>query len=177
VFAGDLIKAHREGCEFVRSTAMQPVEAPFDIVVTSNSGYPLDLNLYQGVKGMSAAARILKPGGMLILAAECSGGIPAGSPFDKLLRESNGADDILRKLAEPGFVRAEQWQAQIQALLSKRARILLHSSLSADAVRAAHLTPCQDVGKAVREELARVGEGARVAVLPQGPLTIPYVVG
>ena len=124
---------------------------------------------------MSAAARILKPGGLLILAAECSEGIPAGSPFDKLLRESSGADDILRKLAEPGFVRAEQWQAQIQSLITKRARILLHSRLSDADVRAAHLTPCRDIGKAVEEELARVGGGARIAVLPQGPLTIPYL--
>ncbi|OAI56375.1 hypothetical protein AYO49_00820 [Verrucomicrobiaceae bacterium SCGC AG-212-N21] len=175
VFAGDLIKAHREGCEFVRSTAMQKVDAPFDIVITSNSGYPLDMNLYQGVKGMSAAARILKPGGLLILAAECSEGIPTGSPFDKLLRESSGADDILQKLAEPGFVRAEQWQAQIQSLIIKRARILLHSKLGDADVRAAHLVPCRDIGKAVQEELARVGDGARIAVLPQGPLTIPYL--
>lgn len=175
VFAGDLLKAHREGCEFVRATAMQKVDAPFDIVITSNSGYPLDMNLYQGVKGMSAAARILKPGGLLILAAECSEGIPAGSPFDKLLRDCTGADDILQKLSTPGFVRAEQWQAQIQSLISKRARILLHSSLSDDAVRAAHLTPCNDVGAAVQEELARLGGSARIAALPQGPLTIPYV--
>jgi lactate racemase len=63
VFAGDLVEAHRVGCEFVRQSAMQRVKAPFDIVVTTNSGYPLDLNLYQGVKGMSAGARILAKGG------------------------------------------------------------------------------------------------------------------
>lgn len=175
VFAGDLVKAHREGCEFVRTTAMQAVPKAFDIVITSNSGYPLDMNLYQGVKGMSAAARILKPGGLLILAAECSEGIPAGSPFDKLLRDCTGADDILQKLATPGFVRAEQWQAQIQSLISKRARILLHSSLSDDDVCAAHLTPCHNIAAAVQGELDRLGDSARIAVLPQGPLTIPYV--
>src|SRR6185369_313658 len=60
VFAGDLIEAHAVGCEFVRQSAMQKVEAPFDVVVTTNSGYPLDLNLYQGVKGMSAGARVIK---------------------------------------------------------------------------------------------------------------------
>ncbi len=74
VFAGDLIAAHKEGIEFVRQTAMQPVGGLFDVVVTTNSGYPLDMNLYQGVKGMSAGARILKPGGTLILAAECREG-------------------------------------------------------------------------------------------------------
>jgi hypothetical protein len=60
VFAGDLVEAHRRGCEFVRETAMQRVDAPFDIVVATNSGYPLDQNLYQGVKGISAASRIVK---------------------------------------------------------------------------------------------------------------------
>lgn len=175
VFAGDLIKAHRAGCEFVRGTAMQKVDGLFDIVVTGNSGYPLDMNLYQGVKGMSAAARVLRPGGLLILACECSEGVPAGSPFDRLLRSSDGADDILRKLAQPGFVRPEQWQAQIQGLISRRARVLLHSSLDEDTVRAAHLTPCADISAAVREELTRIGSAGRVAVLPQGPLTVAYV--
>lgn len=175
VFAGDIIEAHRKGCEFVRSTAMQKVDAPFEIVITGNSGYPLDMNLYQGVKGMAAAARILKPGGLLILACECSEGVPAGSPFDQLLRSAKDADDILRMLAEPGFVRAEQWQAQIQSLISKRARILLHSALADDAVRAAHLSPCSDISQTVVQEFAAAGEGARVAVLPQGPLTIPYL--
>jgi lactate racemase len=175
VFAGDLLKAHRAGCEFVRRTAMQKVDGLFDIVVTGNSGYPLDMNLYQGVKGMAAAARVLKSGGLLILACECSEGVPAGSPFDRLLRSSSDTDDILRKLAQPGFVQAEQWQAQIQALISKRARVLLHSSLGDDIVRAAHLTPCADVSAAVHAELARLGDEARVAVLPQGPLTVAYV--
>jgi len=175
VFAGELLTAHRKGCEFVRSTAMQEVEGLFDIVITSNSGYPLDMNLYQGVKGMAAAARILKPGGLLILAAECSEGIPGGSPFDKLLRSCADAEDILVKLASPGFVRAEQWQAQIQSLISRRARILLFSSLSEADVRSAHLTPCDDICRAVENELARLGEAARVAILPQGPLTIPYI--
>ena len=66
VLRGDLIEGHRLGCEFVKQSAMQRVEAPFEVVVTTNSGYPLDQNLYQGVKGMSAGARILKPGGTLI---------------------------------------------------------------------------------------------------------------
>jgi nickel-dependent lactate racemase len=175
VFAGDLIKAHRAGTEFVRSTAMQPVDELFDIVITSNSGYPLDMNLYQGVKGMSAAARIVKPGGLIIIACECSEGVPDGSPFDRLLRETRSPEEILGLLMQPGFQRAEQWQAQIQSLISKRARILLYSNLPPETVRAAHLTPCKDVSVAVADELAKAGGDARIAVLPQGPLTIPYL--
>ena len=63
VVAGDVIAAHREGCKFVKETAMYAVDEPFDIVLTTNSGYPLDQNLYQTVKGMSAAAQIVKQGG------------------------------------------------------------------------------------------------------------------
>ncbi len=175
VFAGDLLGAHKVGCEFVRASAMQKVKSPFDIVVTTNSGFPLDLNLYQGVKGMSAAARIVQEGGTIILACECREGVPAGSPLDKLLRSASSPEEILTRLATPGFVRPEQWQAQIQALIQRRANVLVYSSLPDDVIRACHLTPCRDITAAVRERLDRPGPQARVAVLPQGPLTIPYL--
>lgn len=176
VFAGDLVAAHRQGRDFVRTSAMQAVEKTFDVVVTTNSGYPLDLNLYQGVKGMSAAARILTTGGTIILACECREGIPSGSPYDQLLKEGETPEEILTLLASPGFRRPEQWQAQIQCLIARRARVLLYSSLPESIVRGAHLEPCTDIGAAVRAELDRRGPNARVAVLPQGPLTIPYLV-
>src|SRR5687768_13893031 len=175
VFAGDLIEAHRTGYEFVRKSAMQRVKAPFDIVVTTNSGYPLDLNLYQGVKGMSAAARIVAENGTIILACECREGVPAGSPLDTLLRESKSPEEMLTRLTTAGHVRPEQWQAQIQALIQRRAEVLVHSSLPDDILEKAHLKPCKDIGATVREKLAQHGPGARVAVLPQGPLTIPYL--
>ena len=175
VFAGDIIKAHRTGTEFVRQSAMQKVEAPFDVVVTTNSGYPLDMNLYQGVKGMSAGARIIKSGGTLILAAECREGVPANSPLDKLLRSAASPEEILTMLATPGFVRPEQWQAQIQALVQRKAKVLVYSALPDEVVRACHLTPCHDISAEVKKCLDEVGPAARVAVLPQGPLTIPYL--
>jgi nickel-dependent lactate racemase len=175
VFAGDLIKAHRVGVEFVRRSAMQPVERPFEVVVTSNSGYPLDLNLYQGVKGMSAGAQILADGGLLILVAECREGVPGGSPFDRLLRSVANVEELRRKIEAPGFSFPEQWQAQIQARIQARAEVHLCSSISDEIVRAVHLKPCRDVGATVRERLKKLGAKARVAVLPQGPLTIPYL--
>ena len=175
VFAGDLIEAHRTGYEFVRKSAMQKVKAPFEIVVTTNSGYPLDLNLYQGVKGMSAAARIVAERGTIILACECREGVPAGSHLDELLRESTSPEEMLARLTTANHVRPEQWQAQIQALIQRRAEVLVHSTLPDDVLKAAHLNPCKDIAATVREKLHRYGAGARVAVLPQGPLTIPYL--
>jgi lactate racemase len=175
VFAGDMIEAHRTGCEFVRRSAMQKVKSPFEIVVTTNSGYPLDLNLYQAVKGMSAGARILEKGGLLIMACECREGIPPDSPLEKLLHSASGSEEILAMLATPGFVRPEQWQAQIQALVQRQAEVLLYSSLPEAVVRSAFLKSCPDIGAAVRQRLEASGPEARVAVLPQGPLTIPYL--
>jgi len=175
VFSGDLIEAHKTGCEFVKRSAMQAVAEPFDVVVTTNSGYPLDLNLYQGVKGMSAGARILKEGGTLILAAECREGIPSGSELDKLLRYAQNPEEVLTLLSTPGFERPEQWQAQIQALIQRKADVRVYSSLDDDTLRAAHLAPCADISAMIAEELEKHGPDARVAVLPQGPLTIPYL--
>jgi nickel-dependent lactate racemase len=175
VFAGDLITAHRVGCEFVQKSAMQKFDAAFDIVVTTNSGYPLDQNLYQGVKGMSAGARVIRPGGTLILACECREGVPANCSLDQILRSAANPEEILALLATPGFLRPEQWQGQIQALVQRKAKVLLHSSLPDEVVRAAHLTPCHDINATVDELLAVHPNGTRIAALPQGPLTIPYL--
>lgn len=177
VFAGHLIAAHKQGADFVRRSAMQPVRDPFEIVLTTNSGYPLDLNLYQGVKGMSAGARILKPGGTLILACECREGTPPGSPYDRFLRSVSGPEEVLAKLASSKVTLPEQWQVHIQALIQKKARVLLHSSLPDDVVQAAHLAPCHDIGGTIAALLEELGPTARIAVLPQGPLTIPFLEG
>jgi nickel-dependent lactate racemase len=171
VFAGDLIGAHWRGIEFVRESAMQPVSELFDIVVTTNSGYPLDQNLYQSVKGMSAAARIVKKGGAIIIAAECRAGIPEGSPFDRMLSRAKDPEDILALIARETF--PEQWQGQIQALIQRKARIYIHSAMPEEAIRRAHLLPAADIAATVAE--IEAGRPARIAVLPQGPLTIPYL--
>jgi nickel-dependent lactate racemase len=175
IFAGDLIAAHKVGIEFVRAGAMQRVNEPFDIVLTTNSGYPLDMNLYQAVKGMRAAELIVKDGGTVIIAAECSEGVPLGSPHDRLLRSVQSGEDLLEKVSTPGFTWPEQWQGQIQSLIQRRAEVHIFTGLDDATVRAAHLIPCRDIAATIRQKLAALPPTARVAVLPQGPLTIPYL--
>lgn len=174
VFAGDLIAAHKVGIEFVRNGAMQKVERAFDIVITTNSGYPLDMNLYQAVKGMRAADLIVKDGGTVIIAAECSEGVPKNSPHDQLLRSVGSSEELLNKLETPGFTWPEGWQSQIQSLIQRRAEVLVCSDLDDATVRAAHLVPCRDITAFIREKVA-ANPDVRIAVLPQGPLTIPYI--
>ncbi len=175
VFAGDLLGAHRQGCEFVRRTAMREVPHLFDIVVTTNSGYPLDLNLYQSVKGLRAGARILKPGGLLIIASECREGVPDGSPCDTLMRSAPNSAELLTRIESPGFRAPEQWQPHIQAMIQRDAEVLVHSTIPDETLRAVHLTPCHDIAAKVRSRLDQLGPAARVAVLPHGPLSIPYL--
>ncbi len=177
VFSGHVIEAHVAGCEFCRRTAMREVPAPFDVVVTTNGGYPLDQNLYQAVKGMSAAAQIVREGGAIVAAAECADGLPAHGNFRKLLRMRGSPGELLEMITAPGFRMYDQWEVQAQALVQQKAEVYLKSSLPADEVRGAHLTPVDDVSAAVRALLARRGPAATVAVLPQGPFTIPYVAG
>ena len=175
VFAGELIAAHKVGIEFVRAGVMQRVGQPFDIVITTNSGYPLDMNLYQAVKGMRAADLIVKDGGTVIIAAECTEGTPPGSPYDRLLRSVANGEALLEKVNTPGFLWPEQWQGHIQSLIQRRAEIQIYTAMDDAAIRAAHLIPCRDIAAAVRAKLGANPNGQRIAVLPQGPLTIPYL--
>ena len=173
IFAGDLIAAHRQGIEFVRKSAMQPVRELFDIVITTNSGYPLDQNLYQSVKGMSAGARIVKKGGAIIIAAECRAGFPDGSPFHQLMARAKDPENILALIARETF--PEQWQSQVQALIQRKASVFIHSSMPDEAIRAAHLLPAPDISSIVAKLQSAHAHPLRIAVLPQGPLTIPYL--
>jgi nickel-dependent lactate racemase len=176
VFAGALPESHRRGCEFVRSTAMRRVERRFDIVITTNSGYPLDLNLYQTVKGMAAAARIVEPGGAIIVASECRDGLPNGGHYAHILQSSSSVEDALQHLAPAGATIPDQWEVQVQAQIQRHARCLLYSEgLTAEQIRGALLEPVHSIEEAVGALLREKPE-AQIAVLPQGPQTIPFLV-
>jgi len=177
VFAGDLAAAHAAGCDFTRETAMVPVLQPFEIVLTGNSGYPLDLNLYQAVKGMSAAAQIVRPGGAIIIAADCWDGIPEHGRYAQLLRESASPQALLEKImsSPPG---QDHWQVQIQAQVQQKAEVFVYShNLSDEQVRGALLKPCGDIAGRLGALVKEYGTRARVCVLPEGPMTIPYLSG
>ena len=94
-FAGETLAMHAAACAVARREAMRPVDAPFDVVITTNSGYPLDQNLYQAVKGMSAAAEVVRPGGTIICAAECRDGLPDHGSYGRLLAQGSSPADLL----------------------------------------------------------------------------------
>jgi nickel-dependent lactate racemase len=173
VFAGPLPAAHDAACAHVAAAAVREVGAPFDLVVSTNGGHPLDRNLYQAVKGMAAADRILREGGTVVMAAACEDGVPAGGAFARLLAEASSPSDLVGARAGPEL---DRWQAQVLGRVLGRAEVLFHSDgLDEQDIRAALLVPVDDLDAAVGDALARLGPTPRVAVLPEGPLTVATV--
>ena len=176
VFAGDLFLEHRAACESAMSDAMRAVEAPFDVVLTTNSGFPLDQNLYQAVKGMSAAAKVVKPGGTIVCAAECCDGLPSHGSYGQVLASQPSPEKLLAMINTPGYSTPDQWQVQIQAQLQMKAAVMVKTGgLTPEAVRAAHFQPVDDVAAAVGDAMRHAGPHATLCVLPHGPQTIPYL--
>lgn len=175
VFAGDLREAHRMGCDFVRETSMVGFDRPFDIVLTSNSGYPLDLNVYQSVKGMSAAAQVVREGGAIIVAAECWDGIPSGSDYETILQSVEDVAELMTfiKLHEMQF--KDTWQVYFQALIQMQAEVYLFSTLDEYTVRKTLLNPSGNMEQLVNALVEKTGDECRICVLPEGPQTIPFL--
>jgi nickel-dependent lactate racemase len=176
IFGGDLDAAHAAGCAFVKKTAMVPVPQPFDIVITTNSGYPLDLNLYQSVKGMSAAAQVVRERGAIIVAADCWDGVPEHGLYGQLLREADSPRALLDTIHTPGFLKQDQWQAQIQAQIQIKADVYVRTdNLTHEQIEMALFKPSPRVEDTLNLLLDRYGPDARICVLPEGPQTIPYI--
>jgi nickel-dependent lactate racemase len=175
-FAGDILSEHRQACTYAKQTAMRAVPEPFDVVLTTNSGYPLDQNLYQAVKGMSAAAKIVKRGGTIVAAAECRDGLPNHGSYGEVLASAANPAKLLEMICAPGYAVPDQWQVQIQAQIQTKANVLIKTAgLGPSEIRAAHFTPIDDVSRAVHDALHKAGTASTLCVLPQGPQTIPYL--
>ncbi|MCY7418226.1 MAG: nickel-dependent lactate racemase [Chloroflexi bacterium] len=174
-FGGPVLEMHAAARAAARDEAMRPVPARFDIVITTNSGYPLDQNLYQAIKGISAAAEVVRDGGTIICAAECRDGLPDHGNYAQLLASRATPAELLEAISASTVTIPDQWQVQVQARIQSRARVLVHADgLTAAQLAAAHVEAVDDIDALV-EDLLRTAPDARICVLPQGPQTIAYV--
>jgi lactate racemase len=173
VFAGPLTATHDAACAYVEASAVQRVDAPFDVVVSTNSGYPLDRNLYQAVKGMAAADRIVRDGGIVVMVAACADGVPGDGAFARVLSGARTPDDLVNADGGPEL---DRWQAQVLGRVLQRARVWLFSEgLTVEETTAAQLVPVRTLDGVIGDAITAAGGAGRVAVLPEGPLTVVSV--
>jgi len=147
--AGDPCKAHAAGVSFLREKCGVSAE-PSDIVITSNGGYPLDQNMYQAVKGMTAAESAIKEGGVIIMIAASEDGV-GGDHFYRQLTDECGIHRTMEIFL--GRTRGEtvpdQWQTQIMLRILMYARVIYVSEMPDDTVSAMHMIPAHSVNEAM----------------------------
>ena len=174
--AGDQQSAFQQGADFCRNIVVDQVEHPFDIVVTSSAGYPLDTTFYQSVKGMMAAVPIVKRGGTIIVAASMSEGI--GSPeFASLFQRHPSIDDFMEAIMSPDYFVMDQWQLEMLAKVLRKADVrVVTDGLSAETIDSLYVKSSESVEAAVHHALSVHGENASIAVIPRGPYVIPELI-
>lgn len=168
-FAGDFIQAHEVGCAFVEEHT-RVASVPADIVVTSNGGYPLDQNLYQAVKGMTAAESCVRPGGVIIEVAECIDG-NGGEQFVRWLQKKPSPRELLDYMdsipAQETI--ADQWQAQILARVLCRATVVMVSDAKNRAdIEAMGMRYAGNLSDALTQAVALRPHNDGVVVIPDG---------
>ena len=171
-FAGDMEKAHEKGCNFVRSLAcVKKVDC--DIAISTNGGYPLDQNIYQAVKGMTAGEASCAEGGVIIMVAACNDG-HGGESFMKTMTEDISAAEILAKIqATPKQDTVpDQWESQILARILSRFHVVLVSECDPELVKAMKMHPASNLPQAITLAEELLGRPGTVTAIPEGISTI-----
>ena len=168
-FAGDAEKAHSAGCEFLKSCCGVAVPE-VDIAITSNGGYPLDQNVYQCVKGMTAGEAVCREKGVIILCAACNDG-HGGEAFYKTLSQSDSPRKLLESISSVprNQTKVDQWQYQILArILDKFQVIMVTKDCPHEMIRDMKMSVASTLDDALKLAYSMVGSDARVAVIPDG---------
>jgi nickel-dependent lactate racemase len=167
--AGDCDLAHREGREFLLSKCkVPPVMA--DIVISTNGGYPLDQNIYQAVKGMTAAEATVKKGGVIIHLSKSNDG--HGAPeFHKTFMEEKDLNNMLATFMKTPKenTRVDQWESQILARVLKHAHVIYISDAPDKMVADFHMIPAHSIDEAVKKAEGILKDpNASITVIPDG---------
>ena len=168
-FAGDPIKAHEKGCAFLQNIAEKKA-VKSDIVITSNGGYPLDQNIYQAVKGMTAAEVCVNPGGVIIMVAACNEG-HGGESFYRWFAESSSPKETLDKINSIPRDKtvADQWEAQILARILIKHKVIMVSDIqSKKLIEDMHMIYSASVEEALDKARQQTNADAGIVVIPDG---------
>ena len=171
-FAGDCETAHVAGTEFLKELCQCP-RTPADIVITTNNGHPLDQNIYQSVKGMTAGEATCARGGVIIMAAACGDG-HGGESFMKTMTQPLSPAEILAQIqstAKKDTV-PDQWESQILARILSKFHVVLISEADPELVKAMKMHPARDLPQALEIADRLLGTQGSITVIPEGISTI-----
>lgn len=172
VFAGELRAAHRAAMLQAEGQMKVVLDEPVDIVLTTSAGWPLDLTFYQGIKGMIAAAPIVRPGGTILIAQENAEGI-GGEEFTKLMLGLDSPAQYMARALRGEVCCIDQWQLQMLDKVLQHAEILNYSTgLPRQVQRKLFVTPVESVEAGLQQALKRHGASARIAAIPEGPYVL-----
>ncbi len=168
-FAGEPYETHKKGCEFI-SESSKVAAIKSDIVITSNGGYPMDQNIYQAVKGMTAAESCVNENGVIIMVASCCDG-HGGYDFYKWFRNTSTPDEILSKIAKikRDETLPDQWEAQVLARILKRNRVIIVTNMcDATIIEEMHMHHAAGLDSALRLARRMTCSNSKFVVIPDG---------
>ena len=168
--AGDLVKAHREGCKFLDSMYMKPIEKRADIVIVSQGGAPKDLNLYQTQKALDNAKHAVRQGGTIILIGSCKEGL-GSKVFEEWLMAAPTAHSMIERIGREFQLGGHK--AAAIAMVLENAEIYLVSDLEDSFVERIFLKPAHSAQEALNKAFERLGPDATVLAMPYGGFTLP----
>jgi nickel-dependent lactate racemase len=175
IFSGDLLEAFRAGADFCGKSSTCRIGRQADIVLTSGGGSPLDVNLYQAVKGMVGAIPAVRQDGIIIIAAQCPEEI-GSREFTELLIGEKDLDRFMEKIKDPYYFVIDQWELEELIKARKKADIFFYSDClnrcSYD-IPSGTIIQVKSIEEAISTALARFGTDATISVIPEGPYVIP----
>ena len=167
--AGDPEMAHKAGTDFLSSLCGAKANLA-DIAITTNGGYPLDQNMYQAVKGMTAGEATVKRGGVIIMLAESGDGIGGDHFYHQLADEPdiNKTMQIFLNRARNQTV-PDQWQTQVLIRVLQHASMVYVSKMPDDVVRKMHMHPAHSIDEAIEVAKKLLGkESPSIVAIPDG---------
>ncbi|MEA2022051.1 MAG: nickel-dependent lactate racemase [Candidatus Caldatribacteriota bacterium] len=172
IVAGELYTSWQQGVEVCKKTYLCPIKRKAEVVITSTGGYPKDINVYQAQKALENAYQAIKPGGTIILLAECPEGYGQAT-FERWIEEASSIDDIINRLKKK-FVLGGHKAFSI-ARVAKEVEVLLISSLPQDKVHKLFFIPMENITRALNYVREKHGEDFKAYILPLGNTVVPQV--
>ena len=171
IVAGELYKSWRQGVEVCKKIYLCPIEKKAEVVIVSAGGYPKDINVYQAQKALENACHAVKPGGTIILLAECIEEYGEAT-FKKWIEEANTPDDIIKHLKNKFVLGGHKAYAIARAV--KEVEVILISSLPQDKIRKLFFIPMESVSQALNYIKDKYGKNFQAYILPSGNTVLPF---